>query len=146
MDEHELCARLKRTYLGLALLEHTMARQRAKIAWLREGDANTTFFHQHASYRRQKNVIHSLQVSGAVVAEHAAMAEATFDHFQAVLGTATDREFLRRPSRMRRFGMSLGTSHMRRRPARMCLQQNSSRSVGGRSRETLCRPLPSCTP
>jgi hypothetical protein len=38
-------------------------------------------------------VVHSLQVGGAVVVEHAAMAEATFDHFQAVLGTATDREF-----------------------------------------------------
>jgi hypothetical protein len=38
-------------------------------------------------------VVHSLQVSGAVVVEHTAMAEATFDHFQAVLSTTTDREF-----------------------------------------------------
>lgn len=61
-DERGLRALLKRTYLGLASLERTMARQRAKIRWLGEGDANTAFFHQHASYRRQKNVIRSLRV------------------------------------------------------------------------------------
>jgi hypothetical protein len=92
-DERALRAKLKLSYLGLASLEHTMARQRAKVRWLSEGDANTAFFHQHASYRRQKNVIHSLQVNGAVVVDHAAMAEATYDHFQALLGTAADREF-----------------------------------------------------
>jgi hypothetical protein len=56
-DERRLRARLKQAYLGLASLERTMARQRAKIAWLREGDANTSFFHQHVTYCRQKNVI-----------------------------------------------------------------------------------------
>lgn len=73
-DERALRAKLKHTYLGLASLERTMARQRAKIRWLSEGDANTAFFHQHASYRRQKNVIRSIQVDGAVVVDHAAMA------------------------------------------------------------------------
>ena len=51
-DERSLRARRKQTYLGLASLERTMVRQRAKIAWLKEGDANTAFFHQHVSYRR----------------------------------------------------------------------------------------------
>jgi hypothetical protein len=81
-----------------------MARQRAKIAWLKEGDANIAFFHQHAAYRRQKNVIHSIQVDGAVVSDHAAMAEATFEHFQSLLGASVDRlhsldlDFLGTPS------------------------------------------------
>jgi hypothetical protein len=92
-DERRLRARLKQAYLGLASLERTMARQRAKIAWLREGDANTTFFHQHASYHRQKNVIHSLQVEGAVVSDHATMAEASFTHFEGLLGTTVDRQY-----------------------------------------------------
>jgi hypothetical protein len=61
-DECRLRAHLKHAYFSLASLERTMARQRTKIAWLREGDANTAFFHQHAAYMRQKNVIHSLQV------------------------------------------------------------------------------------
>lgn len=90
-DEPRLRAHLKHAYLGLASLERTMARQRAKIAWLREGDANTSFFHQHAAYRRQKNVIHSLQADGAVISDHAAMAEATFTHFEGLLGTLVDR-------------------------------------------------------
>jgi hypothetical protein len=68
-----------------------MARQRAKVAWLREGDANTSFFHQHAAYRRQKNVSHSLQVDGATISDHAAMAKATFTHFEGLLGTSVDR-------------------------------------------------------
>jgi hypothetical protein len=92
-DERRLRARLKQAYLGLASLERTMARQRAKIAWLREGDANTAFFHQHASYRRQKNVIHNLQVEGAVVSDHATMAEASFTHFEGLLGTTVDRQY-----------------------------------------------------
>jgi hypothetical protein len=90
-DERRLRAHLKQTYLGLASLERTMARQRAKIAWLREGDANTAFFHQHAAYRRQKNVIHSLRVDNAIVSDHAAMAGATFAHFDGLLGTSVAR-------------------------------------------------------
>ena len=70
-----------------------MARQRAKIAWLSDGDANTAFFHQHVSYRRQKKTIRSLQVDGAVISDHAAMAEASFNHFQDLLGTSMDRQF-----------------------------------------------------
>jgi hypothetical protein len=38
-------------------------------------------------------VIHNLQVGGAVVVRHAAMAEATFDNLQVVPGIATDHEF-----------------------------------------------------
>jgi hypothetical protein len=91
-DERRLRAHLKHTYLGLASLERTIARQRAKIAWLREGDANTTFFHEHAAYRRQKNVIHSLQVGGAVISDHATMAEAAFTHFEGLLGTSVERQ------------------------------------------------------
>jgi hypothetical protein len=90
-DERQLRAHLKHAYLGLASLERTMARQRAKITWLREGDTNTSFFHQHAAYRRQKNMIHSMQVDGAGISDHAAMAEATFTHFEGLLGTSVDR-------------------------------------------------------
>lgn len=50
------------------------------LAWVRE-NANTAFFHQHASYRERKNAIHNLQVVGAVVLDHAAIAQAAFDHF-----------------------------------------------------------------
>lgn len=58
-----------------------------------QGGREHSILHQHASYQRQKNVIHSLQVNGAIVSCHEAMAEASFDQFLALAGTATDREF-----------------------------------------------------
>jgi exonuclease III len=64
-EETWLRKRLKQTYLGLTSLERTMARQRSRIAWARDGDANTSFFHRQATYRRQKNKIHTLQVGDA---------------------------------------------------------------------------------
>jgi exonuclease III len=90
--EDWLRKQLKVTYLGLASFERTIARQRARIAFLKDGDANTSFFHRQCTFRRQKNRIHSLMSSGRVVTDHADMAEAAFDHFDALLGTAVDRD------------------------------------------------------
>ena len=47
---------LKIIYLGLASMERTIVRQRARIANLKDGDANTTFFHRQCSYRRHKDL------------------------------------------------------------------------------------------
>ncbi|XBI11415.1 hypothetical protein VPH35_138479 [Triticum aestivum] len=78
--------------MGLASLERTIACQRARIASLQDGDANTSFFHRQCSYRRQKNRIHSLAVDGQVLTGHDDMVAATFAHFDELLGTATHRE------------------------------------------------------
>uniref|UniRef100_A0A452Z0G5 Uncharacterized protein n=1 Tax=Aegilops tauschii subsp. strangulata TaxID=200361 RepID=A0A452Z0G5_AEGTS len=51
------------SYLGLASLERSIARQRARLANLKDGDANTSFYHRQCSYRRQKNTVHSLRKS-----------------------------------------------------------------------------------
>lgn len=34
--------------------------QHSNVAWLKEGDVNTIFFHRKASIRRRKNAIHGL--------------------------------------------------------------------------------------
>jgi hypothetical protein len=51
-SEDWLRKRIKVTYLGLASLERTIARQRARIAVLKDGDANTSFFHRQCCYHR----------------------------------------------------------------------------------------------
>jgi hypothetical protein len=42
---------------------------------------------------RQKNVVHNLQVDGTVISDHAAIAEAAFQHFEGLLGTSVGRDF-----------------------------------------------------
>jgi hypothetical protein len=83
---------IKRKYLGLASLERTMARQRARIASLKDGDANTSFFHRQCSYRKQKNTIHSLSAGGRTLTDPAEIAEAAFLHYEGLLGTEEPRD------------------------------------------------------
>jgi hypothetical protein len=58
---------LKLVVLGLSSLERTIARQRSRIRWLREGDANTKLFHAVANGRRTKNYIASVRVGEEIV-------------------------------------------------------------------------------
>ena len=62
-------------------------RQRSRITFLAEGDANTRFFHLQACHRSLKNYIPKLQTSEAVLVTDEEMATAVFDHFDAVMGT-----------------------------------------------------------
>jgi hypothetical protein len=91
-QERQLHKQLKVSYLGLASLDRTIARQRARIANMRDGDANTSFYHRQCTYRKQKNRIFSITTDNQVLTEHDEMAEATFLHFDALLGTAVARE------------------------------------------------------
>uniref|UniRef100_A0A453EYF3 Reverse transcriptase domain-containing protein n=2 Tax=Aegilops tauschii subsp. strangulata TaxID=200361 RepID=A0A453EYF3_AEGTS len=90
--EDWLRKQMKISYLGLASLEQTIARQRARIASLKDGDASTAFFHRQCSFRRQKNRIFRLSVNGLLLTDHNEMAEAAFRHFDALLGTAVERD------------------------------------------------------
>lgn len=86
-EEVQLRKELKLKSLGLASLERTIARAQSRITWLCDGDACTKFFHLHASYRKKKNHIASLQVEGSAVHDHQAKEELLFNHFQAIMGT-----------------------------------------------------------
>jgi hypothetical protein len=45
---------LKHHSLALVSLERTIARLRSRLLWMKEGDANTEYFHQHARYRKRR--------------------------------------------------------------------------------------------
>ncbi|KAA3458179.1 reverse transcriptase [Gossypium australe] len=57
--------------------------QRARVNWLRLGDKNTSFFHNHATQRRQQNRIRSLQNrTGEETEDMHEMAEIARNYFQ----------------------------------------------------------------
>jgi len=86
---HELALRRKAKLcsLGLASLQRTMVRQRARITYLAEGDASTRFFHLQACHRNRKGHIPKLKTSDAVLVNDEEMASAFFDHYDTLLGT-----------------------------------------------------------
>jgi hypothetical protein len=90
--EEQLRKLIKVSYLGLASLDRTITRQRSCIANLKDGDANTAFFHRQSTYRRQKPRIYSIAHDGHICTTQDEMAKAAFEHFEALLGTATSRE------------------------------------------------------
>lgn len=57
---------LRRKLLGLCSLERLIARQKSRLLWLREGDASTRIFHQHASNHRRRNTISILHNNGEI--------------------------------------------------------------------------------
>jgi hypothetical protein len=56
-NEEWLRCRLKQHLWGLSSMKRTMARLRSELNWMKEGDANTSYFHHHARYRKKKNFI-----------------------------------------------------------------------------------------
>ena len=83
---------IKASYLGLASLERTIARQRGRITMLKEGDANTAVYHRQCSYRGQKNHIHALTVDGQVITGQEEMAQAAFAHSDELFGCPAARD------------------------------------------------------
>jgi len=77
--------------LGLASLQRTLIRQRSRITYLAEGDANTKFFHLQACHRSRKNHIAKLSTADAVLVKNDEMADAIFTHFNSMLGSSGDQ-------------------------------------------------------
>ena len=84
-DELELRARLKRRVIALAVLERSRKKQCARISNLKEGDANTKFFHRRVNARRMKNHIHRIKNAHGWVTEHGAKEKLIREHFSKVM-------------------------------------------------------------
>lgn len=72
-------------------LTHTIARLRSCIRFLKDGDANTAFFHRHAGFRKHKNFIPKLMDGDQVVSSQEGKQDIMFDYFDNLLGTALPR-------------------------------------------------------
>ncbi|WVZ76358.1 hypothetical protein U9M48_024338 [Paspalum notatum var. saurae] len=91
--EEWLRKKLKMHCLGLASLERTIAQQRSRILYIREGDSNTSFFHQHARYRKKNNFIAKLQVGDQLVTNQDEKQAAVLDFYEKLLGESEQRDF-----------------------------------------------------
>ncbi|XP_073362640.1 uncharacterized protein [Aegilops tauschii subsp. strangulata] len=62
--------------------EEMLWMQRSRVAWLKEGDRNTRFFHRKAVWRARKNHIKSLMdAAGVIHRDHEAMAAMVTSYF-----------------------------------------------------------------
>ncbi|XP_066396066.1 uncharacterized protein [Miscanthus floridulus] len=92
-SEEWLRKKLKLHCLGLASLERTIAHLCSRILYFREGDANTSFFHQQARFRKKKNFIAKLQVEDRLVTSQEDKQEAVLNFYDKLLGTAEEQNF-----------------------------------------------------
>jgi hypothetical protein len=90
--EQALRKKLKLKSLALASLQHTIVRQRARILHLSAGDANTKFFHSHASHRRNKHFVPSLSDGSRMVHTEDEKAALAHDFFNNIIGTVKPRQ------------------------------------------------------
>ena len=65
-------------------MEKSRKRQNSRITNLKEGDANTRYFHLRVNHRRRKNFIHRLKHNGGWVTEHKLKENIIHCHFKNI--------------------------------------------------------------
>jgi hypothetical protein len=84
---------LKRKVIALCVVERARKKQCARIANIKEGDANTKFFHLRVNARRRKNHIHRIKHNHGWVTEHNAKEQIIHSHFNSVMGSRVPRPY-----------------------------------------------------
>lgn len=89
-QEIALRRQLKAKSTGLAAIEKSRIRQRARLSHIRSGDANTKFFHIRASTRTRKNYIHCLRTDEGLAITHSDKEKVVAD-YSVHLGSVPSR-------------------------------------------------------
>jgi hypothetical protein len=89
--EHNLRAKLKKRILSWVVIEKARKKQCARISTIREGDANTRFFHLRANDRRRKNFIQRHCHQGGWLFSHEDKQCLVQEHFTTGMSTPTPR-------------------------------------------------------
>ncbi|KAJ9561753.1 hypothetical protein OSB04_006913 [Centaurea solstitialis] len=79
--------RLRNAYQLACWTDVSAARQRAKVKWLSEGDANTRYFHKVVEEKRHAHYIHSVSRMDGVYVYDDDVASAFIEHFVSIIGT-----------------------------------------------------------
>jgi hypothetical protein len=91
LDEDWLRRELKRHCLVLASVERTIVRLRSQVRHLKDGDANTSFFHKQAIFRRKKKAIPKLMSGGHLVTTQEEKQNVMFEFYEGLISTALPR-------------------------------------------------------
>ena len=86
--ERSIRSRLKRRMLGLVALERAQKKQCSRISNLKEGDANTRYFHRRVTARCRKNFIQRLKNRPGWVTSQEEKEDLVHHHFSSMLKKA----------------------------------------------------------
>ena len=68
------------------ILEERLLKQKAKVQWLAEGDANSAYFHKAVKSRMSRSRIDVITNSEGVVFQNSSVPDAFVSHYEAFLG------------------------------------------------------------
>jgi hypothetical protein len=91
-EEEWLRKKLKQHCLCLASFERTIARLRSRVRYLKEGDANTSFFHKQAAFRKKKNFIPKLIEGDRVAISQEDKHDILHTFYENLIGRAAERD------------------------------------------------------